>query len=368
MKKKLVMLILGVSATMLFTGCGVKQTQEAIKWEAGEELTLKAKDFLDISDKKADKVKLDTSDVNVDKVGEYEVVATYGKKEFTVKVEVQDTIAPKVEMKNHVIYTSDMATVTADESIDVVYDASKYETTFAGYKKVAELSELNDEFVAVLEKGVNDLEDIELETEIPTEEGIYRSALKFTDKSGNETLVNVYIVFDAPDPVVEEEVKNETTVTQSTQSSNSGNTNKGNSSNKNTTTNKNTNSGSTTNNSSNNTNSGNSGNTTNSGSTTGKPSDGMINTMGTPLTPKQAAAVNAGYYKVATSSQGYSLVVPSHLEYDKGCKIIYDYIESLGYERAGASSAYITEGYYGIYVDYENLHKIPTEDDIILNF
>lgn len=193
--------------------------------------------------------------------------------------------------------------------------------------------------------------------------------------------VNTETVVDDTTQTEKDEVAEETTETtqpstsanDTTSNSNnttnnnttSGNSNKGNSGNKNSTTNKNTNSGSTTNNSSNNTNSGNSGNTTNSGSTTGKPSDGMVNAMGTPLTPKQAAAVNAGYYKVATSSQGYSLVVPSHLEYDKGCKIIYDYIESLGYERAGASSAYITEGYYGIYVDYENLHKIPTEDDIV---
>lgn len=353
MKKKLVMLILGVSATMLFTGCGVKQTQEAIKWEAGQELTLKAQDFLDISDKKADKVKLDMSDVNVDKVGDYEVVATYGKKEFTVKVEVQDTTAPQVTMKSHIIYTSDMATVTADESIDLVYDASKYEVIFTGYEKVAGLEVVNDEYVSGLNNTINDLNTENLVAEVPTEEGVYRSILKFVDKYENESLVEVHIIYDAPDPVVEETTTETNTTTQTTQ--NGGTTNSGNKTN---TPSKNTNSGNT---GSTTTNSGNSGTTTNSGST-------QLTGQGEPMTPSQSAAVNAGYYQVVESSEGYSVMVHGN-EIEKGKQILRDYVANLGYEGSLIGGwINLLNDQYGLYIDYSTLKKIPTENDIILNF
>lgn len=373
MRKKLVVALLGLSATMLFTGCGVKQTEETIKWEAGQELTLEAQDFLDISDKKAEKVELDTSAVNVDKVGDYEVVAKYGKKEYVVKLVVEDTTAPQVEMKSHIIYTSDIGSATADESIDVVYDASKYEVTFMGYEKIAGLEVVNDEYVSGLENTINDLNTEGLVNEVPTEEGVYRSILKFVDKYENETLVEVHIIYDAPDPVVEETTTETNTTTQNGGSTNNSKGNGGsttsNSGNKNNSSNKGTNSGSTnsgnttTNNgSSNNSGSTNSGNTTNNGST-------GLTGQGEPMTPAQQAAVNAGYYKVATSSKGYSVMVHGG-EYEKGMKILEDYLATLGYERIGGSGAWINSAndQYGVYVDFDEIQKIETEDDIILNF
>lgn len=360
----LVLLVGGLAIILL--GNGVKQTKDTITVEAGEELNLKATDFLDISKKKADDVSIDTSEVDTTQVGEYQVVATYKDNKYTIKVVVKDTKAPIVELKESVVTISDFAELKDALFVDTVYDASKYETSFAGYKKVAELSELNDEFVAVLEKGVNDLEDVELATEVPTEEGIYRSALKFTDKYENETLVNVYIVFDSPDPVVEEEVKNETTVTQSEPNSNS---DKGNSGNKNNTSNKNTNSGSTTNNSNSTTNSGNSGSTTNNGSANNSISNSnngqQTNTSGRPLTVNQSAVRQAGYYKVVQTSEGYAVMVHGG-EGVKGEQLLLDYLKPLGYYGL-VTGSWIDNSLdqYGCYVSYSNLRKIETEDNIV---
>lgn len=367
----IILVLFVVGLTIILLGNGVKQTKDTITVEAGEELNLKATDFLDIDKEKAEDVSIDSSEVDTSKVGEYQVIATYKDNKYTIKVVVKDTKAPIVELKESVVTISDFAELTEEFLMKTVQDASEYEMSFVGYEKKAELDVVNDEYTESLKSEV--VEEVSTEglvNEVPTEEGVYRSILKFVDKYENETLVEVHIIYDAPDPVVEETTTETNTTTQNGGSTNNSKGNGGsttsNSGNKNNSSNKGTNSGSTnsgnttTNNgSSNNSGSTNSGNTTNNGST-------GLTGQGEPMTPAQQAAVNAGYYKVATSSKGYSVMVHGG-EYEKGMKILEDYLATLGYERIGGSGAWINSAndQYGVYVDFDEIKEIETEDNIV---
>ncbi len=250
--------------------------------------------------------------------------------------EKEDTTAPVVKLKDEVFTISDFAELTEEFLVETVSDDSKYEMSFVGYEKIAELDVVNDEYIANLKESVGEELSVEnLSADIPTEEGVYRSVISFIDIYKNETLVEVHIVYDVADTEIEE------TTTENTSTSSGG---------------------STTNSDSNST-SNNAGST--GGTTTPPSNNGQTNSSGKTLTPSQQAAVNAGYYNVATSTEGYSVMVKSHDEAERGRQILRDYLASLGYEMIGGGGSWIdsNQGQYGIYVGYNQIREIVDLND-----
>lgn len=77
----------------------ITQTKKSIEHEAGEELVLEAKDFFDAEEDILAEMKIETSEVSANKVGEYEATATYKSQEYSIDVKVVDTTAPKVNLE-----------------------------------------------------------------------------------------------------------------------------------------------------------------------------------------------------------------------------------------------------------------------------
>lgn len=175
MKKKILMALLcGTMTASLFTGCGksdsIKQTKDKMKVEAGDIFNFKVSDYFKHSNGDAigdDEYKLDATAVNTDKVGEYTVKVTFGKgddaKDYKVKVDVQDTVAPEIKAKGDVAnsgytYVNDMSTdmsqyVDATDITDLKYSTKA--------EKLGDLAEVNDQsIVGYLEqvKAANDAE------------------------------------------------------------------------------------------------------------------------------------------------------------------------------------------------------------------
>lgn len=87
----IILVIVGVS---MFFG-GVKQTKDAFVHELGRNFQLNISDFFDVTEDVAEKMTLDVSGVDANKVGVYEVTATYKLHTYTIRVEVVDTTAPR---------------------------------------------------------------------------------------------------------------------------------------------------------------------------------------------------------------------------------------------------------------------------------
>ena len=90
MKKKVIAGIIGIAAIVAITVGIVIVNQKpelatsSVTIEAGEEFKPEAKDFF--KGKHSGDVKIDTSKVDTDKVGEYEATATYKKHNYTITV------------------------------------------------------------------------------------------------------------------------------------------------------------------------------------------------------------------------------------------------------------------------------------------
>lgn len=174
MKKSLVIGILTVIMSLSLVGCAPKQIKDSITVEAGEELSLEAKDFFS----SADGVTFDTTVVDTSKVGEYEVTATYKNKEYSITVSVEDTTAPEFELVEDSIVTNDVDSLDAESLIASVEDVS--ETT----------AELKFD-------------------EKPTEDGDYTASVVVTDEYGNSSEKSIGVAVDTTAPVISG-VKDET--------------------------------------------------------------------------------------------------------------------------------------------------------------
>lgn len=216
MKKKIVFLVFASIAAMLSAGCGVKQISDAVTVEAGQELELTATDFFNIRKEKAGEVVFDVSKADTARPGIYEVLASYKKRTYTINVTVEDTTAPEVFLKERYVFTNDAAALNPGQVIEGVYDAGGYSASFIRFEKAGNLEVLD---TAALKDRVDEIsvpgkEEALAElgsTEIPKEEGIYRTVLAVTDESGNTTLEELCLILDktgarigeAPDRVVE---------------------------------------------------------------------------------------------------------------------------------------------------------------------
>ena len=192
MKKKVIAGIIGIAAIVAITVGIVIFNQKpelatsSVTIEAGEEFKPEAKDFF--KGKHSGDVKIDTSKVDTDKVGEYEAIATYKKHNYTITVKVEDTTAPTITAKSEdPVYTKDVSAVNAEDYV-TVEDVSDTTVAFTGYQKMDAL-------------------DAEPATEatatVPEEEGFYKATITATDKSGNESDTAVTLVYDKTAPVIE---------------------------------------------------------------------------------------------------------------------------------------------------------------------
>lgn len=154
--------------------------------EAGEEFKPEAKDFF--KGKHSGDVKIDTSKVDTDKVGEYEATATYKKHNYTITVKVEDTTAPTITAKSEdPVYTKDVSAVNAEDYV-TVEDVSDTTVAFTGYQKMDAL----------------DAEPVtEATATVPEEEGFYKATITATNKSGNESDTTVTLVYDKTAPTIE---------------------------------------------------------------------------------------------------------------------------------------------------------------------
>ena len=190
MKKKVIAGIIGIAAIVAITVGIVNQKPElatsTVTVEAGEEFKPEAKDFF--KGKHSDDVKIDTSKVDTDKVGEYEATATYKKHNYTITVKVEDTTAPTITAKSEdPVYTKDVTAINAEDYV-TVDDVSDTTVAFTGYQKLDSLD---------AEPNTDPVEDV------PTEEGFYKATITATDKSGNESDTTITLVYDKTAPVIE---------------------------------------------------------------------------------------------------------------------------------------------------------------------
>ena len=192
MKKKVIAGIIGIAAIVAITVGIVIFNQKpelatsTVTIEAGEEFKPEAKDFF--KGNHSGDVKIDTSKVDTDKVGEYEATATYKKHNYTITVKVEDTTAPTITAKSEdPVYTKDVTAVNAEDYV-TVEDVSDTTVAFTGYQKMDALdAEPNTEATAT----------------VPEEEGFYKATITATDKSGNESDTTVTLVYDKTAPTIE---------------------------------------------------------------------------------------------------------------------------------------------------------------------
>lgn len=221
-KKIFTILVLATMVAATFVGCGkakVKQVKESVTFEAGSDFKFKVADFFEYSNNKKIKkndYKLDASKVDTSKVGEYDAKITFGKgksaQKFTIKVVVEDTVAPKVTLvetdKNYAF----MNTIESKDnfaSIIKVEDATKTQVT-ATYEKLGDVEVASDEAIQkyldmVESKKGEDIPAVETTkgTETPAmTDGYYRMVLTAKDEGKNESSVEFLAIYDATMPVV----------------------------------------------------------------------------------------------------------------------------------------------------------------------
>lgn len=112
MKTK-ILLTLCILTTVLFTGCGAKieQSADATTIEVGSDFSFVGSDFF-TSDKSdaLNEIVADTSAVDTSTVGSYPITVTYKKDTYAITVNVVDTVAPTIKLKEelHVVAEGDI--------------------------------------------------------------------------------------------------------------------------------------------------------------------------------------------------------------------------------------------------------------------
>lgn len=357
MKKKLVLGIIGVAMAALLAGCGVEQTATEITVEAGEELHVHANDFLDVDESKAHDVTINADGVDTSKVGEYELTATYGKDTYTLKVIVVDTTAPVLELASNEITVKTMAEFIPADVVTVT-DASEYTVSVVGYEDVTQKTG-----EGTADAAASDVSLDGLVSDVPENDGTYRTVISVKDAYDNESLTEVYVTVDAQDEEAqvddEKDSDKKDTSGKNDTSDKKDNSGKNNTSNKNDTSSKpsnNTSSSENTNSGSSNNNSGNSGNESNnsSGSAESTPEEESPSVDEEPagMTPAQQEALEVGYYKVFIDPYGaYCVMVhDGRSEVSYARQLITDYLAAQGLRPTGGGGANMPGGNGWMYV------------------
>lgn len=193
---------------LLMTGCGEpRQKETAVTVEAGTELELDVNDYFNTTDEKKAKITFDTSKVDTDHVGEYEVTATYKKESYTITVTVEDTKAPQVMFNQRYVITNDIENFDLNTIIDEVKDNTDTTVEFAGFEKMElPIAEMNDDAIKSLTDKIvipcdqNELSGI---TNVDvTDEGIYRGVIKVTDEGKNTDYEEIVVIYDTTAPLI----------------------------------------------------------------------------------------------------------------------------------------------------------------------
>lgn len=186
-----------------------KKTEVTVELGSTTQLHFDATDFFDVDIQKARKFSFDTSKVDLTKVGEYEVNATYRKEAFVIAVKVVDTTKPAVELMDRVVFTNDIEKANSGiaEILASVADASEYTAKLIRFEKKDVLSTMNEFALGKLKESIVDFrtkeEALTVGTEdIPTQPGIYRSVLEVADVHGNTTYKEVYVILDTTGAII----------------------------------------------------------------------------------------------------------------------------------------------------------------------
>lgn len=292
----------------------------------------------------------------------------------------QDSTAPVVELKDSVIKIANFSEIVIEELVEVS-DDSGYEVKVVGYEKVANLEEATEEYLAGLSGKTSGASVEGLDDSEPTEEGVYRIVFSFADMYENESLAEIYVVYDIPEGEeagkVEDTDKGNEDVKDEQQSggtTNKNETNKGDDKKPSggtqqsgsTETQKPSGGNSGSNTGSTETQKPSGGGSGSSGSNTGntetqKPSGG-IQQGGTTQKPSgetenpvdkdvplesgnQEAVSSAGLYKVTVSKSGqYCVMVKDWSESSKGYKLLEDFLADMGYVPTGLSGCWLDSG------------------------
>lgn len=134
-RKKLFIAIICIIIAILVIGIGYFViNQSSIHFISNHEIEVNTvvdySRFIDyVKDGKKDDVKIDSSQVNVKKVGEYKVVYKYKDEEKTLKVNVVDTLPPEFDVKSKKVALNQ--TVEPSEFVMNIKDASQTKVSFA---------------------------------------------------------------------------------------------------------------------------------------------------------------------------------------------------------------------------------------------
>lgn len=134
-RKKLFIAIICIIIAILVIGIGYFViNQSSIHFISNHEIEVNTvvdySRFIDyVKDGKKDDVKIDSSQVNVKKVGEYKVVYKYKDEEKTLKVNVVDSLPPEFDVKSKKVALNQ--TVEPSELVKNIKDASQTKVSFA---------------------------------------------------------------------------------------------------------------------------------------------------------------------------------------------------------------------------------------------
>lgn len=198
-----VLVLVLIASIFLNANRGLNQTKKELKVELGsiETLNIDVKDYFKVDDETVKELTIDTSKVDVKTVGTYEVYVTFNEKTYTIKVIVEDTKAPKVEMAERIVYTNNIKSVEPGKLVKDVTDESECTVKLIRYEKADTLSEMNELAVknllsTIITPGIaEELKNLGT-TDIPTEPGLYRGVVEIADTYGNASYEEIYVVFD----------------------------------------------------------------------------------------------------------------------------------------------------------------------------
>ncbi len=130
-KSKKIWLIIGIivwviaAAIVTFYFCyRVRQVTDRMVLELGDKVSEDLYDYIDGFDFAVTRSELDLSAVKQDAVGEYEATLTHAWQEFTYTIIIEDTTAPKLELKEEQIYLKLDEDYSADKFVEEVQDIS----------------------------------------------------------------------------------------------------------------------------------------------------------------------------------------------------------------------------------------------------
>lgn len=178
----------------------VTQTAGKLILEAGTKLQLRAEDYFSGEEQQLSECTFDESKVDTSTPGTYEATASIGNKEYKIVIEVVDTKKPKVEFGERVFFTNNIGTLTFDNYLEQVRDATACTIQLTRFEYYDYLDVLDERGMRNLMEDLSVHSTEELRklgtTDIPTEAGIYRAVMEVADTSGNTTYKEVFVVLD----------------------------------------------------------------------------------------------------------------------------------------------------------------------------